>query len=537
MLRSPTTAGLVRGRWLLEHAESLARDTSDPGRHLALIALDGAVEYALWLVVNTTGARVKGERPNFGDLIGAVRQHLDQMGRPWAETGHAGVDQLRRARNPAQHAGVAVDADQLPGWADAARAYIDSLWQAAFDTPLADLVLALSVSDDALRERLTRAERALDQGEPEIAFSLAWTAFERALNRWRETRHGAPASLIDVPAAVFPRPDDELRRRITTVEQLLDVSPFASDLGEFVSLSRSRVEQETTAWVPEMQDARRALRFATGWIVRWEVFEHGYPAERWDKFQGAIEPPTLGLDHPSVVEASAFVVRTAAGNTRWLVRAQIADIPERGRGDWGIDLAQCVTDALQQASDGGVRMQRLTFSRPGGVLAVEFDPDVDADAIGTALGRAVELADQRYRGRSARRAETERRRMLREEQWRAAIDDRAAGMLRLRAITTDQRADDVHFVAELSVGEGSDVEVLTAAELLRSRGGWLANAGAHNGVVLVEAVDLTGEIGETVRDGLATAAKEIARQRDLRDLEHERFADFAKRLDALWAGC
>jgi hypothetical protein len=41
------------------------KDLSDPGRHLALVALDGVVEHALWLVAHTMEVTLPRERPNF----------------------------------------------------------------------------------------------------------------------------------------------------------------------------------------------------------------------------------------------------------------------------------------------------------------------------------------------------------------------------------------------------------------------------------------------------------------------------------------
>lgn len=116
----------------------------------------------------------------------------------------------------------------------------------------------------------------------------------------------------------------------------------------------------------------------------------------------------------------------------------------------------------------------------------------------------------------------------------AVVEDVAAGVLTIRAVSIDERADGVHFVAELVVGEGSDVETRVAADQLRSHGGALANAGALDGVVLVEAVDLSGETRETVRRGLMTAAAELARQRTQREAELARFRTFARSLEACW---
>lgn len=527
----PTTQALVRLRWLVEQAEALARDRSDPGRHLAVIALDGAVEYALWLVVNATGAPVRGDRPNWAELVNAVDARLDALGRTWGQTGRAGIDQLRRARNPAQHAGVSVDADQLADWAQAARAYVDDLLGAAFDLGLADLHLALAVDDLELRERLTRADVALDAGEAEIAFSLAWIAFELALGRWHETRHGVAVRVLDAPHQVFPSTDAAVQERLADLERLLDVSPFAADLGEYVALARSRVEQETTGWTPEETHALRALRFSVAWIVRWEVFARGYPSERWEAFREAVEPPSRGGERPQLTDVSAYAVRTATGNPRWLLRAQVADVPERGRGDWGVDLVQCFVDAAGEQERPELRAQRLAFTGRAGVLSIELDPDQDAVAVHAALRRAVELADQRYRARRADRATLERRRAAVAAAWTQLVSDAAAGQLTLRRVVIEARADGSHFVVELDVVDGTDIDRLGAAELLRSHGGWLAGAGVVGETIAVEASDDADD--ERLRVGLAATATELRRRRAEASERSRRFERFAEHLASL----
>ena len=56
--RSPE---LVRLRMLAEDSRRRSEDTSEAGRHLALISLDGACEYALWLAGRAHGAEIQGK--------------------------------------------------------------------------------------------------------------------------------------------------------------------------------------------------------------------------------------------------------------------------------------------------------------------------------------------------------------------------------------------------------------------------------------------------------------------------------------------
>jgi hypothetical protein len=55
---------------LAEDARRRAMDNSDAGRHIALIALDGACEYALWLAARTHGVPFKEDRPSLSAQTG-----------------------------------------------------------------------------------------------------------------------------------------------------------------------------------------------------------------------------------------------------------------------------------------------------------------------------------------------------------------------------------------------------------------------------------------------------------------------------------
>jgi hypothetical protein len=278
----PTAQSLVRLRLLTEDAARRVDDSSEAGRHQALIALDGACEHALWLAARQGGVRLKGDqRAGVPALYRAV---VDQR-RAWEPLGWAGVNQLHEARNTAQHAGVAPDREQLPGWRDAALAFIDSLCVAAFGTALANIVLASAVRDPELRAMLTDAERAVeDAGQ---SFSASAMAFSVARERWRGQRLAAfaapsPAGYEPILASEEMLVINELTQAVQGLEDVLEVQPFAGDLGEYVWFRRALAERASAGWMPNPQDARRALVFVAGWVVRWEIFTLGYPDDRWE---------------------------------------------------------------------------------------------------------------------------------------------------------------------------------------------------------------------------------------------------------------
>jgi len=280
----PTAQALVRLRRLTEEAKRCASDTSQAGRHLALIALDGACEYALWLASRHRAVRVK-ERAGVPDLYTAIREALPD----WKVRGWAGVSQMHHARNVAQHAGAESDASQLPTWRDATIAFIDSLCLVAFGTPVAEILLADAVRDASLRQQLQWSEERLAES-PAQSFSVAVDAFDDARSRWRTQRN---STVVGPPPSRYPH-GPGLSPPLHDVEDFLEVQPFAGDAGEYTWLRRARQEHERARWLPGQEEARRALLFVTGWIVRWEIFDHGYPTERWEAHREAIQPPLRG---------------------------------------------------------------------------------------------------------------------------------------------------------------------------------------------------------------------------------------------------
>jgi hypothetical protein len=84
-------------------------------------------------------------------------------------------------------------------------------------------------------------------------------------------------------------------------------------------------------------------------------------------------------------------------------------------------------------------------------------------------------SDERYRARRAERDRIEDQRRAREAQWRDSIENRVGRVFELAAMTSRVRVDGRPLVAEIRLREhGTEIELLAAAELLRSAGGTLA---------------------------------------------------------------
>ena len=274
--------------------------------------------------------------------------------------GWAGVNQMHEARNAAQHAGVAPDVQQLVAWADAAIGFIDSLCVAAFNTKLQDIVLASAVRDPELRALLTTAKGSVGD-DTRQSFSAAEQAFGIARARWRTQRNAAvpsasPTYMEPILASDESQMIGNLTEAVASLEDWLEVQPFAGDLSEYIWFRRVGRERASVGWVPDIDEARRALVFAVGWIVRWEIFTFGYPEERWQDYRDGIEPPTDGgrahrQDHGRPDQQDI-------GST-WPARAQRLVPPTRQR-------AESRTSALGSDASAGDRGRYAGPANRGG---------------------------------------------------------------------------------------------------------------------------------------------------------------------------
>lgn len=460
-LSQPTAAALAEVRWLLDDARSRATSAIAPARRSAVIALDGAIESAVWLVARNLGEAPSRRNERFDQLLEAARTGLEGRGIDWSEPGLAGVLQLRQARNGAQHAAVRPDPDQLAEWTDAAVAFVDGLLDAAFGVTTEHVGLALAIGDGPLREALGCAEAALRDGDTSRAFASAWDTFEDAVARW--TASPASGGRLIPPQAYFPTPDAELRMQVHALSTFQDIQTFAPDLGEYRALQRVRDLLDSPAFVPSDEDARRAIRFATTWIARWEAFERGYPDERWHSALDELEPPRDdSAAGPVVVNVDASPAEMGSGNARWVVDAQIANVPERARGDWGHDLPQCLTDAIHE---GGAAI-RLTGVSPlgyDGRVRVMIEPGADGAQVRAMLDAAVRFADERYHERIDRSAEYATEERVRFDAWRSAIHDGSGGALDVSQVSREVRGDGDHYMLNVFVtSDVPDVVVCTS---------------------------------------------------------------------------
>lgn len=317
----PTTAErLSRLRQLLAKAQNRAGDTSVLGHHLALIALDGVAELALGLCLHQRSLTDPGSVP------GMVTMLRNDLGDRWAGAGLQGFNEVHRARNLAQHQGILPAPDQLPRWAAEIEIFVRDLISTVFGVDLQTASSALGVADPKLRELLHRAERALDEGDFRTSFDLAWEALDAARAAWRGSARGSTR----LPSSgSFTRFNEfsQIRAAIAELNDRLEIGTFTSEISEWVWMREQHAESATRS-PPTLDDARRALVFVTGWVLRFESYSARYPAERWREWREKQVAPRTGIpgDGPRILDAE-LEQRDANHPDKAHWRFQLADLP------------------------------------------------------------------------------------------------------------------------------------------------------------------------------------------------------------------
>lgn len=534
----PTAQSLVRLRLLAEDAARRASDISEAGRHQALVALDGACEHALWLAARHDGIRLtQRQQSGLPALHSATVEH-----RPgWTLKGWSGVNQMHQARNSAQHAGVAPDVQQLVAWADAAIGFINSLCVAAFNTQLKDIVLASAVRDPGLRALLTRAEGSVAD-DTRQSFSAAEQAFGIARACWRTQRNAAvpatsPTYVEPILASDQSLMIGNLTEAVASLEDWLEVQPFAGNLSEYIWFRRVGRERALAGWVPDMGEARRALVFAVGWIVRWEIFTFGYPEERWRDYREGIEPPShRDASSVTITGGQTNMTLEAPGQpARNLLYLQLANVPNRGRPPWEAVLQQAIGDGMRSLrTERDEPMFLRAYWKYSGLLAVTLDLEADATVVADVLEQAVVIAARRYAEFVADSQEKETRRRAIEERLRALFQetDRELAVFGEPTVLPDDWLGTLGFMAFIPIREaaagGDPQETYFAQKAFGDQRLQLPNFHWRNNSLAFTLTDLTDEMESAIRTSVAYASQSVARLRDVRmkqAVTHTRFAE------------
>ena len=204
--------------------------------------------------------------------------------------------------------------------------------------------------------------------------------------------HAAQVARIRTSPGGYPPPPG-LAPPLHDVDEFLEVQPFAGDPGEYTWLRRARQEHEQTGWLPSAQEARRALLFVTGWIVRWEIFDQGYPATagRPTAKESSRRSQATGRHPRSSGRRSSSSLDVPGQPARNVIYLALANVPGRGRSPWDIALREALMECARDAGTGGMFAEILWDVSGMLVLYVALDADPDSVAgvveCALALGR------------------------------------------------------------------------------------------------------------------------------------------------------
>jgi hypothetical protein len=382
---------LVTLRLLMEEGIRRSTDRSPIGRRVAIVILDGAVESAIGLCLDRFGMEY-GEK--FDDGYARLVEILKKEGRLTGSLSSGpDVKRLRKARNLSQHHGVTPDLGEMPRWAASVLSFIEHAVRATFERDLSLVCLADALVNEGLRRDFRLAERFLAEGDFRRSVWTLADVFSQARRAWdSQLRSSRFASLLVSSFGENPDPT------AAYVEDLLSVDMFSLDLGEYVwyqsVLTSLRLAPER-AEVTEV-DARRAMAFVFGWIVRWEAFAESYVADRLGRLEGPSPQaspnpdgrPMLLNDRVSVEARTSERVLTASASL-------FAVVPFAAGSDnepW-ILWRNWLNEALLQAQgeEASWPWKNCTIDDHG-YFKLEVDPDVDPALVRRGLMEVIEKA-------------------------------------------------------------------------------------------------------------------------------------------------
>jgi hypothetical protein len=533
MLATRDLEDLVRLRHTLLHAEQLAADLSEWGRHTALVALDGACEYAMRL--SLAFRKVPQPKGGFPDLISGLDEEL---GAAWSPPGRRDVLDMHSARNRAQHGGVLPDPALSPRWRDAVDVFIRSLVHAVYEVDLDDVLLAAAVIDPRLRSDMERVELLLADGDHKGAFGAAVALLGRARSRWRDQQQDAYGWM---PVADDSDPLPDMLDAAHRGTDYADVGVFADDLGEYHWLLATR-QQAAQGIALTHDDARRAALFVYHWLLRWQHFDAHYPRDRWRAAYAELAPPVTidgeGRPEPARVMAIDFAQRLELAGRYWRrIDVVVANIPERGRGDWGNDMAGALAGAARNhaltASENAAHGDVL--AGPAEPLQGRFSfliaPSVDGKTVAALLADTIDNASVQYVARQRTAAELNRRLADAADGLTAAFEDDPLALFGSLSVRPSvQRMGEVFFV-RVPVN-GSYAEVQQAAEIFRGVGGTLAGALLEgNEIVFAASTDRRAQCSE-VRTAVGRCTEQVEHLRRLAAANDAADREFAATLEA-----
>jgi hypothetical protein len=467
---------------------------------------------------------LRHEAPSKGDFVNLMNRLDEHLGATWSPPGRRDILDLHKARNSAQHGAVLPDPALMPVWRDAVDVFVRSLVNAAYGVNLDDVLLADAIGDPRLKSDMESIEQMLTDSRHAEAFAAAVTLLSRGRARWRDQQQDAYGWM---PVS---DPVDELPDRLDASNRgtdYADVSVFADDLGEYHWLLATRRQVANGVSVAE-DDARRASLFVYHWLLRWQHFDVRYPRDRWRAAYAELAPPaTYSLDgeqEATSLLALTFVARIELAGREWRkVDAVVANIPERGRSDWGADMAGALAKAAQRlglTSSENAAFGHVVSSTADPILGrftFLVSPEIEAAAVATLLSATIANASAQYEVRQRSAADLTKRLEDARRAIAPAFENDSLGLFGPPSITTEVRRSGEVFLVRVPVN-GSSPEIVHFIEIFRGVGGTLAGAMLEDSEIMFIADDDPKRQQEEV---MAAVSGCIAHAEHLRNRVHE----------------
>lgn len=179
-LSAEVTADLIAIRSLRDFAIHEAGIPGAVHRQVAVILLDAAIEQAVF-----TAAEYLGE--SFGDReqVEKPLQKLRELKLPVSKGVETSRKRLHRSRNVVQHAGVGVDPEDLPRWAQATQRFISDVVTFAYGIDLDVVRYSAAVENALVRVHLDEAEALIESNKATDAMRSIVEAYDIIIGVWR----------------------------------------------------------------------------------------------------------------------------------------------------------------------------------------------------------------------------------------------------------------------------------------------------------------------------------------------------------------
>ena len=521
-------SSLIRLRSMLARAMRDSEDPAEIGRHVTIVTLDAAVENAMRISAHHRGIPIRPDA-SFHDTL----HKLQSAQLPWQPTGVRGVLELHAARNLAQHVGILPDRERAGGWAVEAEELIRGLVNAAFGTELDEVLLANAIRDPELRDLIARAEQALVTGDPASAFRLADTAFCNVRQRWHDRRQEINPQTRRVMNTLDGDPDP------TSLNGAVDhqeVQVFATDMAPYTQLLVTRRHLSFGGPAPDVDEARSALIFVFDWILRWELFEAGYPADRYAEYWLGLGPPEDG-GSPAI--AWTLQPQRADPRPNWpeeyQLIVQFKNLPGRGRSDWGVDFQAALERAISELNLTERAAYQLS-ALSHGAMWIRVDQQLPPEMFATLLKRATELATDQFNKRQLNWHES----LNQANELQAALREEIAAACTPGIVFHADATVDVELTpsgliyrARIGLVDPTPVDLNLAWGGFSSTGGRLAAPMLEGHEVTFQLSDLTDEVREQFRETIIRTDDAIRRHRQEESDARVRLQTYADELATL----